>query len=473
VNYRQALAYVCAVTGSFLRVGRNGLLQIVPAYNSTASHALDTSQYIQLTDDEMTFAFNRIKMQYTDTDSISSAVNSGLAEAASNTITIEKNPLMVKSTTYSYSKTVDTVINPNKTYYVYASGAYVAVANPVSTSLSIYYARTSSNNVTAIQSIADGLKTYLTGLSLRGTNVKWRGDPLLLVGNTITLTDRAGNTITTCVFSQSLNFEQGFSANIQCQLEDDKSLPSIYYAAGGTVDVTGENYGVVIPDDESVTLEKLAPDFLLPVANGGTGLATVTANSYLKGNGTENLVSRTPAQVLFDIAAVPLAGGTLSGAIIVVAAGYPVIRGDRSTAYTTTLVSAIDVLHSTSGDMAAEFGAGLTFSIKDVTGTVNPIALIGAVREAADNSGSIVFQPYVSGTITERMRLLSNGNLGIGGTPNANAILDVASTTKAFMPPRMTTTQRDAISTPTEGMVIYNLTTHVLDFYNGTAWGAV
>lgn len=66
------------------------------------------------------------------------------------------------------------------------------------------------------------------------------------------------------------------------------------------------------------------------------------------------------------------------------------------------------------------------------------------------------------------------GRVGIGtSVPNANAILDIDSTTKAFMPPRMTTTQRDAIPTPTEGMVIYNLTTHVLNFHNGTEWGAV
>src|SRR4030042_2387705 len=64
--------------------------------------------------------------------------------------------------------------------------------------------------------------------------------------------------------------------------------------------------------------------------------------------------------------------------------------------------------------------------------------------------------------------------IGIGtASPNANAILDVTSTTKAFMPPRMTTTERDAIPSPTEGMVIYNITTHVLDHYNGSAWGAV
>jgi hypothetical protein len=63
--------------------------------------------------------------------------------------------------------------------------------------------------------------------------------------------------------------------------------------------------------------------------------------------------------------------------------------------------------------------------------------------------------------------------MGIGGTPDTNAILDLQSTSKAFAPPRMTTVQRDAISAPFAGMVIYNTTTNVLNFYNGSVWAAV
>jgi len=55
----------------------------------------------------------------------------------------------------------------------------------------------------------------------------------------------------------------------------------------------------------------------------------------------------------------------------------------------------------------------------------------------------------------------------------ASSILELTSTTKGFLPPRMTTTQRDNIATPAEGLVIYNTTTQVLNFYNGSAWGAV
>src|SRR6185295_3669881 len=67
----------------------------------------------------------------------------------------------------------------------------------------------------------------------------------------------------------------------------------------------------------------------------------------------------------------------------------------------------------------------------------------------------------------------SKGRFGLAGTPDSKAALEVNSTTKAFLPPRMTTTQRDAISSPTEGSVIYNTTTKELNRYNGTAWAAV
>jgi len=74
---------------------------------------------------------------------------------------------------------------------------------------------------------------------------------------------------------------------------------------------------------------------------------------------------------------------------------------------------------------------------------------------------------------TSRLLISNNGNVGIGTTaPAATALLDIASTTKGFLPPRMTTTQRDAITTPAAGLTVYNTTTNALNVYNGTAWGA-
>ena len=46
--------------------------------------------------------------------------------------------------------------------------------------------------------------------------------------------------------------------------------------------------------------------------------------------------------------------------------------------------------------------------------------------------------------------------VGIGtATPAASAQLDVSSTTKGFLPPRMSAAQRAAIATPAEGLLVY------------------
>jgi hypothetical protein len=68
------------------------------------------------------------------------------------------------------------------------------------------------------------------------------------------------------------------------------------------------------------------------------------------------------------------------------------------------------------------------------------------------------------------LQLCLYAQVGIGtATPAASALLDVSSTTKGFLPPRMTSVQRDAI-TPIEGLVIYNTTSKKPNFYNGAEW---
>jgi hypothetical protein len=60
-------------------------------------------------------------------------------------------------------------------------------------------------------------------------------------------------------------------------------------------------------------------------------------------------------------------------------------------------------------------------------------------------------------------------HVGIGTTSPA-AQLDITSTTSGMLSPRMTTVQRKAISSPPEGLEVYDTTAHVKMVYNGTRW---
>ncbi len=59
----------------------------------------------------------------------------------------------------------------------------------------------------------------------------------------------------------------------------------------------------------------------------------------------------------------------------------------------------------------------------------------------------------------------------VGGN-NVSACLEIQSTDGAFLLPRMTTVQRDAIAVPSNGMMIYNTTTNTINAYENGAWGA-
>ena len=61
--------------------------------------------------------------------------------------------------------------------------------------------------------------------------------------------------------------------------------------------------------------------------------------------------------------------------------------------------------------------------------------------------------------------------VGIGTeNPHASAILELESEDKGFLPPRMTEAQRDDITNPSEGLIIYNTNEECLEFFDGTCW---
>jgi hypothetical protein len=82
-------------------------------------------------------------------------------------------------------------------------------------------------------------------------------------------------------------------------------------------------------------------------------------------------------------------------------------------------------------------------------------------------------QVAISTAGTERWRIDAGGAVGVGtASPAASALFDIASSTRGFLPPRLTTTARDAIPSPSAGLLIYNLSTSALNLYT-SSWTAL
>jgi hypothetical protein len=61
----------------------------------------------------------------------------------------------------------------------------------------------------------------------------------------------------------------------------------------------------------------------------------------------------------------------------------------------------------------------------------------------------------------------------IGSAPDNSAMLDVSSTTKGLLIPRMTSTQRIAIASPATGLMVFDSTLGQFYFYSGSAWSTI
>jgi hypothetical protein len=124
----------------------------------------------------------------------------------------------------------------------------------------------------------------------------------------------------------------------------------------------------------------------------------------------------------------------------------------------------------------------------DATGIVGPSLILRygttpAVKTGSisRNTNSLNINDTNAIVITSPINLFNNDNRVAGTlcvassstTINASAILQADSTTKGFLPPRMTTAQRDAIVSPAIGLMLYNTTTNRLTVYTNAGWTEV
>jgi hypothetical protein len=106
----------------------------------------------------------------------------------------------------------------------------------------------------------------------------------------------------------------------------------------------------------------------------------------------------------------------------------------------------------------------------DAAASQNGISLIRSNRTGLGNQAVVNFIYQT----TEVARFTTSGILAINTTtPNASSIVDITSTTRGFLPPRMTTTQKNAIASPAAGLQVFDTTLNMMSYYNGTIWVSI
>ena len=181
------------------------------------------------------------------------------------------------------------------------------------------------------------------------------------------------------------------------------------------------------------------------LAAEATKLATPRAINGVAFDGSQNITITSSAD------AATLTGATLASNVVSSSLASTGTLNKLEVSTTTNKISLFNNNSSSNKDI----------SLKSTNGNI--------LIETVNSAGKIFLTSAlvgISGT---------NTAVGIGTkTPNSTSILELNSTTKGFLPPRMNDVQRDLISTPTAGLMIYCTNCGVNggepQYFNGNAW---
>jgi hypothetical protein len=290
-------------------------------------------------------------------------------------------------------------------------------------------------------------------------------------------------------------------------IQTDRSTSALQFAVGNSerlrIDSSG-NLGLGVTPSAWTTSYKamqIGSNGLSLMA--GSGAAEFGYNVYLSSGDVYRYQTTGGAPTLYSLSVgqhrwFTAAGGTADDPITFTQAMTLTAAGNLGIGTTTPLVfntvgssfARLLTVYNTATDAAGrgeiqignaattsgQVTGNLLFGCGASTTTANTVGSIYSELTASSTStatGALVFGTSNAGTQTEKMRITNDGNVGIGtSSPSASAILDAQSTTKGVRMPNMTTTEKNAISSPAAGLMVYDTTLAKLCVYT-TAWETI
>jgi hypothetical protein len=201
-------------------------------------------------------------------------------------------------------------------------------------------------------------------------------------------------------------------------------------------------------------------------ANGNVGINTTTDAGYrLDVNGSVRATGSISA-------ASAIARGTFLNQTLVATANNDVLVGLEINPTFTN--GAFTGVKNNWINLVGNASINFTNQLYLKRGDVDVLFASSAETQLKTVSSSAPLKFFVGSTSQYAQFFASTGNLLLqnGGTFTdiASARLAVNSTTQGFLPPRMTTTQKNAIASPATGLMVYDTTLNLISVYNGTMW---
>jgi hypothetical protein len=319
-----------------------------------------------------------------------------------------------------------------------------------------------------------------------GTNIKTLNSVSLLGAGDIVLAATPSGVAGAIQFSNGSAFASD-AANLFWD-DTNKRLGIGTNAPTSALHNTGvSRFGSVIIGQAAVTaISSTAQNVAINLSNGSVGIGgfttfTPSARVHIQGSGstsatTSLLVQNSGGGQLLSIAdsGLSIFNGTVQNttgpmqALFFATSSSPFNFGTASIYNITGTTPVV-----TSGQRDGFLGQ-FTFAPTSGTAILNVLNASPTINQTGGANG-ITRGLYINPTLTAaadfRAIEVSNGGAYINTTSvQASAILQADSTTKGFLPPRMTTTQKNAIATPASGLILYDSTTNKLQCYNGSTW---
>jgi hypothetical protein len=264
-------------------------------------------------------------------------------------------------------------------------------------------------------------------------------------------------------------------------------------AASAALELSATDKGFLPPrmtEAQRTAIASPATGLMVYQTDGTTGLYVYSGSKWLHqaswySIGTSSFMPSIPASAttgaLLNLGIGSSALNSVSTGDQNTAVGAQALQSLTSTGYNTAV--GYNALYSTvsSSSLEAQFNTaiGRQSGMNNIKGSYN--TFLGAGSDASltnlTNATAIGYGAEVTannaiqlgnGNVTQ---VTTSGSVGIGTTsPNANAALEIVSTSKGLLLPRLTTLQRDAMSSTPAGLVIFNTTDIKVQAYTGSAW---